>query len=282
MSSTFEIRETQQEILVSGWNYRFGWNRLNGRLECVEAFDGLNWNRLLPEGCHAGFSWLPPVIRCEIAGKDGDSCLLQVEYANSLWRLKAEYTVFARGYVICDFSIEALSDISAAESLYIGIPLDEEAVFSHAYRLLNLDNDPDSPRAARALSVDFSTDGRPVTNSVNFLLESVMTGMNGSICQKVCEQNNGYRYLGWLIGSRSDFPGGWRYTNRWCLTLTGLDNRPNRVRGQRIYHWYGHSRPLYLTDDILVEMAEYGCSLLALHMPVFSHIAGSIPKDGEV
>ncbi|MDX1358886.1 MAG: DUF6259 domain-containing protein, partial [Clostridia bacterium] len=56
----------------------------------------------------------------------------------------------------------------------------------------------------------------------------------------------------------------------------GINNQPNKVRGQRIYHWYGHY-PELPPMDMLDEMAEYGCSILILHMPSFKWIDGSQP-----
>src|SRR5690606_14243644 len=49
---------------------------------------------------------------------------------------------------------------------------------------------------------------------------------------------------------------------------------------QRICQW-SSAWPAYPSDDLLRELAEYGCSILGMHMPSFRHIAGSEPADPD-
>jgi hypothetical protein len=98
-------------------------------------------------------------------------------------------------------------------------------------------------------------------------LEYQTDNANGLPCKKIIESNDNYRFFGWNLSDRP-YPctKGFKYSNRWCLSLSALDNSPNNVRSQRIYQWYGLDSTLP-TDDVLVEMAEYGCSILILHNP---------------
>ena len=278
MRPPFHLCETDDLIQIKGRHYVFERERCKDLLTRVAVFDGKHWTDVTPPGQWVGPTWSLPVVTCALAEEGDDFARITARHESASWRLDAKYEIFPRGYMVCTFCIEALFDRAQAEPLLVGVPLAGKAVFAHNYRILNMDNDPASPRSVRALSVDFSTDERPVTNSISFLLESIIQNMNGRICYKAFDEQDEYRYLGWAIGMGGLFPKGFRYENRWCLTVTGLDNGPNKVRGQRTYHWYGRW-PTYPSDDILIEMSEYGCSILALHMPIFVHISGSVPHD---
>jgi hypothetical protein len=247
----------------------------------VALFDGIRWNEILASGGTVGHNGAIPIVSCKISEQSEDFLRIVVVHESKSRRLEANYEIHGRGYVVCTFALEVLEDQATCERLCVGVPLDEQTVFSHAHRVLNSDTPENSPRFARAIAVDFSTDDRPATNSVNFLLETTTPDSPGRTCRKIYESRNGYRFIGWELENKStgSFSAGDRYKNRWCLTLTGMDNHPNKVRGQRIYHWYGLWPTRYPSDDLLEEMAEYGCSILALHMAIFTHISGSIPQD---
>ena len=159
--------------------------------------------------------------------------------------------------------------------------MDEAKAFSGDYKVRNTDNDPDLRQSIRGLAIDFSCDHRPVTNSIDFLLESVTHDMNGRACRRFSEEKDGYRSIGWRLSTGWPYPfaKGYTYENRWCLSLTGLNNEPNKVRAQRIYHFYGWT-PVTPPDELLEEMAEYGCSILILHTP-FHNLTGNRPLDKE-
>ncbi|MBT3275068.1 MAG: hypothetical protein HN368_18080 [Spirochaetales bacterium] len=164
----------------------------------------------------------------------------------------------------------------------VDIPLAEHPVFTHSYTTVNLVNDPGDRRSFRAFGVDFSTDFRPITGSVNLLMEQVARGMQGRPQSKEIIDEEQARVLRWNLSDPrlNPLPKGYRYENRWALTVTTIANDINPVRGQRIYHWYGRF-PRYPADDLIDEMAEYGCSIFILHMPVFTHITGSDPADAN-
>jgi hypothetical protein len=274
------IAETDQTLDIQGHNYRMLFDRKEGKLSEVKVFNGLAWHKITASGHVVGDNWNMPLISCQVAAKESDYLKIETIRESDMWRVTASYEVFAGGYVVCTFALEALVDQAVVPTpLSVGIALDEEVVFSRPYRVTNNTNNIQDPRSIRALSIDFTTDDRPVTNSLDFLLEGVTANLNNRACEKVIEQKSGYRFLSWRLskGYNFPFPKGFRYENRWALTITGLNNGPNKVRGQRIYHWYGRY-PHFPGNDVLVEMAEYGCSILALHT-VSRYISGFEPVD---
>ncbi len=62
-----------------------------------------------------------------------------------------------------------------------------------------------------------------------------------------------------------------------------MDQGLNPVRGQRIYQWFGNSADKFAvpSEEELLEMAEYGCSILIFHMPVFAQIDVREARDPE-
>jgi hypothetical protein len=277
------VVETQQTIDIQGRNYKLLFDCHNGKFSKIDVFNGLAWHKITADGALVGDNWDVPVVSCEVVKKESDYLKIATVRESKTWRIDAEYEVFSWGYIVCTFSTEALIDHAAVPcALNAGITLDEETVFSRPHRILNNTNNVQDMRASRALSIDFTTDDRPVTNSLNFLLESGTSSMNNRACEKTTEALQGSRFVGWRLskGYNFTFPKGYRYQNRWALTLTGLDNSPNIVRGQRIYQYYG-LWPRFPSNDMLEEMAEYGCSILALHN-VSKYITGFEPDEKEM
>lgn len=277
MISHLTTEEEKDKLQILGRNFIFSWDQKDGNLCQLATFDGIKWQELLSNSPRTGCSWQLPLIELKVEERKEDFIRLKAIYESYQWQLAADYEVYGRGYLVCTFSIKALVDGAFAEHLTVGLPLAEDAVFAHNHRVYNQENDPASLSFPRALAVDFSTDERPITSSVNFLLEST-TQFNNNLARKIYKRFDNYRYMGWELVDRGYFPKDFTYQNRFAISLTSVDNSPNKVRGQRIYHWYGFW-PTYPDDEILEEMAEYGCSILAMHMQTFAHISGHVPQD---
>lgn len=287
MSNQHTIQHNETNICITGRHYRIFFNTSSGQIERISLFDGIRWQEnILAEGQAVGHNWTLPVQSVDVIDETPNCATIRVIQQSQAWRLACEYEVFFRGYVICSFSLEALQDQAVGEQLRVGITLDNATVLSHNHSFRNhqFPQPPSQrpPTAYRAISVNFSTDDRPVTNSVDFLLESVTQGTKTNGCDKMFEQDDTKTFLGWDLSigqSHSPYPKGFRYENRWCLSLSAADNSPNKVRGQRIYTYYGWYPP-YPSKDVLDEMAEYGCSILHLHN-WSRHISGGEPIDEE-
>lgn len=277
------VTETNQTIDIRGKNYKMLFNCRSGKFAKLEVFNGITWHQITAnEGSEVGDNWDLPVLSCDIVKKDSGYLKIETVRQSEMWKMNASYEVFGGGYIVCTFTLETLVDRAiVVKPLSVGVNLDEATVFSRPHRVMNNTNNVQDVRAIRALSIDFTTDDRPVTNSLNFLLESVTMNLNSRACEKMIKEETGYRFMGWRLskGYNFPFPKGYRYQNRWALTLTGLDNSPSPVRGQRIYHWYG-DYPRFPGDDVLEEMAEYGCSILCLHN-ISKYITGFEPEEKE-
>ena len=277
----FTINSDDKVVAIQGRHFVLNIDRRSGKISKVAVFDGIAWNDILADRKTVGDNWELPVSSCEITEETADQVKLDVVRESASWRLEMEYEISRKGSIICTFSVVALTHNAEPYDLRIGIPLDEQKVFSKNYKVKNTDNDVDLRQSIRGLALDFSCDQRPVTNSLDFMLESVTHDMNSRSCRRVYEKNKNHRFMGWNLstGWQYPFPKGYKYENRWCMSLTALDNSPNKVRAQRIYHFYGIN-PVTPPDELLEEMAEYGCSILIMHTP-FQNISGSIPLDKE-
>jgi hypothetical protein len=285
-----DLTDDGNAITLSTKLSKIGFSRTNGKIHTLAYRDGGDWVELLSPNHFAGDSLDLPVVRVEIVSADSvqeisgttRTIIIEVDRESDDWRIEIRYECYPSGYLVADFVVIARREGASPIPLTIGVPLSDETVLSHDYRLVNLVNDRTDRLTPRALGVDFSIDDRPVTGSVNLLLEQVNRGMTGKPPVKEFLEGDGHHLLCWQLGESSveTIPAGYRYANRWGLSVTSLNNEPNPVRGQRIYHWYGRF-PRYPSDDLLVEMAEYGCSIFILHMPVFSFISGSVPADEE-
>jgi len=187
-----------------------------------------------------------------------------------LYKIDYDYELSSSRYVICNFRIECLKD-NTDSKFQVGIALRNNPVFSNRYEIKNTDMQ-DKRRYPRATSISFSIDERRVTNSLDFLYEDVLDG------QKIIREEKEGKFIGWEIESEELRKKGGKYEGRWMIHISSINNEPNKVRGQRIYHWYGHY-PELPTFEIIDEMYEYGCSILILHMPSFKWIDGSVPID---
>ncbi len=283
MNSVFSMQQNESGVVIKGRHFRFNWNRDNGKLSEISLFDGIHWQKNILVG-KAGHNWELPLDKFEVLADDENSVVLLAEYKSEEWRLCCKYEVFKRGYVICDLLIKALKEGAVAEPLRVGMELDKD-IFRNAHCIKNSEA-AEPPLGFRAISVDFSTDSRPVTNSINFLLESVLEGMKPGGCKKESWMTDSSFFCGWLLSCGSfvcglpyhQYPEGFEYRNRWGLAVTALNNQPNPVRGQRIYTWYGlNPIPEYM-EELIDEMAEYGCSILHLHN-WSKYISGSAALD---
>jgi len=187
-----------------------------------------------------------------------------------LYQIDCYYETSSDSYIICNFKLKCIKDNPEGKFL-TGIALRENPVFSSRYEIKNTD-EKDKRSYHRATSVNFSVDDRRITNSVDFLFETVMDG------RKIIRKDEEGRFLGWEVQSDNLKTMGGEYEGRWMINVSSIDNEPNKVRGQRIYHWYGHY-PELPSLDMIGEMHEYGCSILILHMPSFKWIDGSVPID---
>lgn len=187
-------------------------------------------------------------------------------------KITSEYEIYKSGYVICTFEIDTLIN-NDLDGINLGISIKENPVFVNNFEIKNMDKE-DKRRYPRAISINFSMDDRRITNCMDYLLENVNDG------SKIEESIENGRFIGWHIENNNLNTAGARYKNRWCLHTSAINNGPNKVRGQRIYHWYGHY-PDLPSLDLIEEMNEYGCSILILHMPSFKWIDGSIPINEE-
>ncbi len=233
-----------------------------GTFSSIKIDDGLTTNELLAN----------PLSVCQLSNLSVDNCsiekkdnltIIKVTYSNSDVVIFATYEVYKNGYIIAKMKL-IKENKEFKDDLLFGVELSRDTVFSNTYEIKNDCNDDDF-RYYRAFSINFSTDERMVTNSVDFIVENLNHG------KKIKDESLSSTFLGWeMINTPST------YENKWCLSFGKINNQPNKVRGQRIVHFYG-LHPRYPTYDMLEEYYEYGCSILILHMPVFTHIDGSIP-----
>ena len=274
------MTETDDAVLMVMPRLEIELSKKNGKISRLRMHTGIEWKELVPEGSFAGDSWDLPIDKFEVVSPDPRCIRIDVFRANDYWEFINHYEIYPAGYIVCTFSIEARADEAVPQHLCIDIPLSESAVFAHDYTQINYINDPEDRRSFRAFGIDFSADSRPVTGSINLLVEQVMRGMQGRPQTKEIVEGVDFRTLKWNLSDKNGnpVPAGYRYQNRWGLSVTSIDNEANPVRGQRIYHWYGRY-PRFPADDIIEEMAEYGCSILIIHMPSFSYITGSVPAD---
>ena len=257
-------------LLVEGEKFSLQFNKNTGNIQELNLYDGKEMKLVCDEEM--------PV--CSLAGminiessiiEESESVVkLKIIMKSDTHKLTTFFEIYTRGYVISSFTIDTLKD-NNYKSVFVGVPLKNKTVFENKYQIKHIDKSEDR-KYSRATSVLFSTDNRPITNSVDFILESVNDG------EKIIIDNENGKFIGWEIGDITISEKGGSYSNRWCLHFSGIDNKPSKVRGQRIYHWYG-LYPSLPKLDMLEEMAEYGCSILILHMPSFKWIDGSEPIE---
>jgi hypothetical protein len=152
-------------------------------------------------------------MKFDVIEKTNNCISIATQHKTEDWCYEAEYEVYSRGYIICTFSIKALKNHARLDELKIGISFNKDVVFSNWFNIKNNYND-NSFRYGRAISVEFSTDERKVTNSIDFILESIGIGTGGSICRKVYEECENSRFLGWRIENPTSFKRGYKYQNR--------------------------------------------------------------------
>lgn len=252
-------------IELAGRHFKFFWDAKDGKLSRISLFDGINWHdNVLPEKMSAGHNLELPLHTIQLVEENEEYAIVNTVHASEEQFVNCRYEIYSRGYIICDIEAEFNKDCK----MKLGVPLAENPVFKHNFSIRNADSINDAYTKNRAITVDFSFDKRPVTNCIDFMLE-IIDG------QKILETENGFRFIGWQL----PVVAGRKLHNRWCLSVTALDNSPNQVRGQRIYTYYGFN-PRYPSFDLLDEMAEYGCSILHLHN-WGKHISGEEPADEE-
>jgi hypothetical protein len=244
------IKQSPNGIELTGRHFKFFWDAQTGGITKIALFDGINWHsNILHDNLSIGLSHGLPLQTMQLVESDEERTVISTCHTYGEQSVSCRYEIYCRGYVICD--IEA--KLNKQDKLKLGVALADAPVFKEKYNIRNTDSSIDDYSRNRAITVDFSTDSRPVTNCIDFMLETV----DGN---KVYEHGDGYRFIGWELLVDGDR----KLRNRWSLSVTALDNSPNKVRGQRIYTYYGFN-PRYPSFDLLDEMAEYGCSILHLH-----------------
>lgn len=268
MHSSLDIKTKADELIFSSRAFKLTFNKSAGKFDRASIFDGQKWHSILsPLSGYLGDNIDLAVTDCQLVKIDKtDAAELKVVRANSELKITDNYEIYASGWIICNFTWEVIGERYKFDDVTLGLKLDESAVFGHKYRAKFIDNNQDERESIRGMSIDFSTDDRPVTNSLNFLLEKVTSDIDGRPCRKILEAHENYRYWGWRVSSGWRYPmkQGFKYSNRWGFTLSGLNHEENPVRGQRIYHYFGFKIP-YPGNDLITEMAEYGTSILILH-----------------
>lgn len=251
-------------IQINCQSGKVNFDKITGRFTSIKIDDGLNTRELLNNPltiCN-----LPnlKVNKCLIDKKE-DITIIDVTYSNEDVIINTIYEVYFNGYIIAKMKLVNQKE-KIINNISFGVELLNETVFSNRYEIKN-DINEDSYQYNRAFSINFSTDKRIVTNSVDFIVENLNQG------KKIKDVSSGSTFLGWTMSDVKS-----TYENKWLFSFRKINNQPNKVRGQRIVHFYG-LHPRYPTYDMLQEYWEYGCSILVLHMPVFTHIDGSIPFD---
>ncbi len=268
-------RDGDSQWRLHGHHFRLTFDLKRGALTSLELSDGEAWRPVLPPGGCVGLQAELPVCGVEVLEERSNALRWRVVQQSPEWEVVTEYELYPRGYIVGTWEMTALKE--GAEPLFskVLLPLDEEAVFSRKHRVINENPAAHLRQAVRGFSVNFSLDEREVTHSVDFLLESVTLDLSGKPLRRLSERGEGWRALGWrILGEWAyPFPKGYRYENRWCLTFQALDPRPNPVRGQRIYHWLGNQAEDFTPplEEELLEMAEYGASIVVMHLPNLSH-----------
>lgn len=279
-----DIQESKERFFINGRHFRIVFGKRIGGIEHLELFNGKSWHSILAEKHIPGFNLSVPITDVRITKQSGGELHLTVHQQDADWCVETDYEFFARGYVIATFRMTACKDGARAQQMSVSVGVDD-SIFSRPYRVINEAPTPEMRQAVRGFSINFSTDERPVTNSIDFLLESVSLNATGKPPLRYSEQKEHFREFGWKLttGWPYPFPAGYVYENRWGLSFTALDHSPNPVRGQRIYQWLGNAAENYAapSEEELLEMAEYGCSILIFHMPLFSQIDVQEARDPE-
>lgn len=279
-----DVHEEDGYLRIAGRHFRLLFGKHSGGIERLEMFNGLSWHSVLADGKAPGLNLTVPVVETRVTHKTNEQLRLTVTQQDDDWRVETNYEIYARGYVVATFRMSTRKDGARAQSLTVGVGI-KESIFSRPHRIINEAPTPEMRQIVRGFSVNFTTDDRPVTNSLDFLLESVALNANGKPPLRYVENKGTSRELGWKLttGWPYPFPEGYVYENRWCLSFTALDQSPSPIRGQRIYQWFGNTADNFAvpTEEELLEMAEYGCSILVFHMPVLTGIDFQEVRDPE-
>ncbi len=283
-SHSLEVVEDVEYYSIVGRHFRVGFNKSSGGIDHLELFNGKTWHSILAANQTVGLNSDIPVIDVRMTVKDDSEIEIMVDQQDHDWKIRTIYEFHARGYVIGTFRIETRRDGAKGKSLAVSLGLDN-TVFARPHRIVNESPSAEMRQVIRGFSVNFSTDNRPVTNSVDFLLESVVLNANGRTPIRFSTKEADHQELGWKLttGWPYPFPIDYVYENRWCLSFTAVDSAPSPVRGQRIYQWFGNIAEKFSvpSESELLEMAEYGCSILIFHLPVFTQIDIQEAKDPE-
>ncbi len=268
------LSQTSEQLTINGRHFRLTIDRRLGEITDLSLLHQESWLPILPPGRAPGLNASLPASSIEVLCDSPDGIVLQVEQRDSDWAITTRYEIFPRGYIVGTFCMEALKDGVETPSRRVAMALDEAAVFSRQHKIVNENPGGHLRQAIRGTSVLFSADERPVTHCVDFLLEMVALDMTGKPLQRFSAAENNGREFGWRIMGDWAYPlpKGYRYQNRWCMTFTTLNHEPNPVRGQRIYHWFGNQAREFACPDEneMLEMAEYGCTILIMHLPALS------------
>ncbi len=269
-----KLTQSSEFLVLTGKHFRLAFDRCRGAFSDLSLLNQGEWIPVLDTSRSPGLDALMPVKEVQLLEETPELIRFSTTQEDKAWKIKTHYEVYPRGYIVATLSMEALADGVETPSKEIAISLNEETVFSRQYRVVNENPGQHLRQAIRGLSIQFSADDRPVTHCIDFLLEMVTLDMSGKPLRRLSSSNDGARQFGWqIMGEWSyPFPKGYQYRNRWCMTFSGLDPSPNPVRGQRIYHWFGNQARNFAcpTEEEMLEMAEYGCTILIMHLPTLS------------
>ncbi len=201
--------------------------------------------------------------------ENSDYSIVESSCENSEEKMIAKYEIYKSGYITISFKIGSKNNKQLKEKIKLGISVDKRIFENSA---IDVTNGPESSgiRENRTMSANYEKNGK-VAGAIGFAVENI----EGT--RKIFQEKENQVFMGCECVPDEETCS-YEYENRWFIAFSNIDNSPNKARGRRIYHWYG-MYPRYPSDDLIEEMAEYGCSVLVLHMSVFHHIDGSVPAD---
>jgi len=262
-----ELRENDQTLDVLSDRFSIAFERNSGRISSATINDSVITREVMASGACMGWQidHLPPVAHALTAKVDEDLVVVESKWHSGQFAGQEMYTITPAGVIICQSTLNCPKGTNVKQ-LRLGIRLHQKDMLGHQFQVkeLGLDFSSSPDVNFRAMEISVGTEERPDVCAVNFLLEYPQKNFLSLKPQKLFSED-GEGFFGWEYGGNDlKLEDDFTFSNRWAVTLTGFDNCPNKVRGQRIYHWYGQ-HPVYPGNDILEEMAEYGCSILVLH-----------------
>jgi hypothetical protein len=262
---TMNVSKNDCFLDITGDHFFVRFDGASGRIISAQVKDTMINRSVMPQGSCMGWQLLGASKALEplTTRAEEDMILVETSWQAGDFTAREVYTITPAGCVICQTSLTCRERINV-NNLRLGIPLDRKGFLADQFRMAGTQLDPKWEGSYRAMEVSVGTKTQPDTAAVNFLLEYPKKELLGVAPAKVFT-DIGQAFLGWeFSGNGIAMEKGSVYTNRWAVTFSAFDNRANKVRSQRIYHWYGQ-HPHYPDNEVLEEMQEYGCSIFVLH-----------------